>query len=359
MTGPAKHTRGQILALFALALLPIMAMVGLSIDGGNIYLQRRTAQNGADAAALAGVYALSSVSAGTSDTTIGEAISCLVNQNQFGTTPSGSAIFVAANGNALSPSVSINLASSCAVPSTATTVPSNASGVHVTSTIGPFNTYILGMIGLTSTTVNGQATAVGTAMTSEDIGATGSDFLALCGGYMVVESTDATEDIFQTVTPPVVNYSTYSGTEYWLESQEMDYTQNANLPDPPYPDCPDANGTGFWGAINPSTDIVSIPALVPTQHGNVNEVSRIQALCSATSQGDPTTSPAGTCYLPIPISNDTGNDASHADIVTFACFQMMYVNSGNNIWAGILATGFSVCPKVPGSTYGGDGQITA
>lgn len=48
--------RGQILALFTIALVAIVAMVGLVIDGGDAFLQRRQMQNVADAAAMAAGY---------------------------------------------------------------------------------------------------------------------------------------------------------------------------------------------------------------------------------------------------------------------------------------------------------------
>jgi Flp pilus assembly protein TadG len=44
---------GQIIVLFALALVAIVAMVGLVLDGGSAYAQRRSEQNAADLAALA------------------------------------------------------------------------------------------------------------------------------------------------------------------------------------------------------------------------------------------------------------------------------------------------------------------
>ncbi|HOG45839.1 MAG TPA: pilus assembly protein TadG-related protein [Anaerolineae bacterium] len=50
--------RGQTLVLFALALVAMIGFLGLTIDGGNLYAERRLAQNAADAAALAGAYAL-------------------------------------------------------------------------------------------------------------------------------------------------------------------------------------------------------------------------------------------------------------------------------------------------------------
>lgn len=50
--------RGQFLVLFALALVAMIAMVGLVIDGGSAFAQRRAQQNAADLAALAGAGAL-------------------------------------------------------------------------------------------------------------------------------------------------------------------------------------------------------------------------------------------------------------------------------------------------------------
>lgn len=53
---PSK--RGQILPLFALSLVAIVAAVGLVIDGGFTFAQRRAEQNAADLAAFAGANAL-------------------------------------------------------------------------------------------------------------------------------------------------------------------------------------------------------------------------------------------------------------------------------------------------------------
>jgi Flp pilus assembly protein TadG len=49
--------RGQLLVVFALALVALIAMVGLIIDGGDTFLQKRDQQNVADAAAMAAGYA--------------------------------------------------------------------------------------------------------------------------------------------------------------------------------------------------------------------------------------------------------------------------------------------------------------
>src|SRR4051794_7658694 len=49
----AHKMRGQVAIVIAVAMVVLIAFVGLAIDGGSMYAQRRTAQNSADAAALA------------------------------------------------------------------------------------------------------------------------------------------------------------------------------------------------------------------------------------------------------------------------------------------------------------------
>ncbi len=50
---PSNRQHGQILVLFALSLVAIIAMVGLVLDSGSAFAQRRSEQNAADVAALA------------------------------------------------------------------------------------------------------------------------------------------------------------------------------------------------------------------------------------------------------------------------------------------------------------------
>ena len=49
--------RGQALIVIALVAVALVGMVGLVIDGGRAFLDRRNAQNAADSAALASAYA--------------------------------------------------------------------------------------------------------------------------------------------------------------------------------------------------------------------------------------------------------------------------------------------------------------
>lgn len=55
--GRDRHQDGQVLVLFALGLVAMIAMVGLVLDGGDTFAQRRDQQNGADLAAVAGANA--------------------------------------------------------------------------------------------------------------------------------------------------------------------------------------------------------------------------------------------------------------------------------------------------------------
>ncbi len=52
--GGRRSRRGQMIVLFALLLVVLMGMVGLVLDGGGSFAQRRSEQNASDLAALAG-----------------------------------------------------------------------------------------------------------------------------------------------------------------------------------------------------------------------------------------------------------------------------------------------------------------
>ncbi len=54
---PRNAERGQMLVIFALALIGVIGTVGLVIDGGSTFVQKRDEQNVADAAAMAAGYA--------------------------------------------------------------------------------------------------------------------------------------------------------------------------------------------------------------------------------------------------------------------------------------------------------------
>ena len=70
-TPDRTHERGQLLVVFAIALVGVIGMVGLVIDGGSTFVQRRDQQNVADAAAMAAGYAYA---AGSNITTAAQSI---------------------------------------------------------------------------------------------------------------------------------------------------------------------------------------------------------------------------------------------------------------------------------------------
>jgi hypothetical protein len=66
----AERQRGQVLVLFALLLPVLFAALAVLVDGGYLYGQRRSAQNAADAGALAAALAVASGGACNGDATI-------------------------------------------------------------------------------------------------------------------------------------------------------------------------------------------------------------------------------------------------------------------------------------------------
>lgn len=56
----SRRRSGQVLVIVSLSMIALLGMVGLAIDGGNLYAQRRQVQNAADAGALAGARVMAS-----------------------------------------------------------------------------------------------------------------------------------------------------------------------------------------------------------------------------------------------------------------------------------------------------------
>jgi Flp pilus assembly protein TadG len=96
-TQKLKSERGQILVLLAVGFVVLLGFVALAVDGGMVLLDRRSSQNAADAAALAGAYKLArnpddpkihltdSAYMHILETTITNAGSVIANANLYGT----------------------------------------------------------------------------------------------------------------------------------------------------------------------------------------------------------------------------------------------------------------------------------
>ncbi len=77
--------RGQALVIMAIGLIVLLIVVGLVVDGGTIFMERRHAQNAADAAALSGTRMLARAVCsqdGADDAAILDAIRQIVTSNQ-------------------------------------------------------------------------------------------------------------------------------------------------------------------------------------------------------------------------------------------------------------------------------------
>lgn len=149
-TWPAARgrCRGQTLVLFAL-FLPVLVLAGVvvALDGGNLFLQRRYAQNGADAAAMAGARAL----ALRQD--VAGAISGILAQNPGVLTTSAVAQqqWLDGNGNVLG--------------AVGGSPPANAVGVEVTVT-RQFTPFFGRVLGIGSFTVQARARAMAPGVTT-------------------------------------------------------------------------------------------------------------------------------------------------------------------------------------------------
>ena len=124
---------GQMLVIFSLCLVAIIAMTGLVIDGGLTFVQKREQQNVADAAALAGAYAY-------------------VNSTNQGDAAPAAQAAAAANGFTHgTDGVTVTVSSSMA-----------GGALNVTATVTkPHRNYFSGIVGFTSWPVTTTATAIG------------------------------------------------------------------------------------------------------------------------------------------------------------------------------------------------------
>ena len=345
VTPPASHREpAQILAIFAVALVALVAFVGAVLDGGNLYVQRRTAQIAADAATLAGTRALRFATA-ASNTSVAQAICTYVNANAFGITPAATAYFVGMDG--ATNVGAISLPSGCSGTPANTTIPNTASGVHVDTQIGPFSTYLLGVVGVSTLSAEAHASAQVGLATGLKAGQTPP--LAGCGDYMITAPQGAGTDILGgtgTAGDPyyVPRLASQLGggaggpNDFILQSSQMTQSQ-------PTPPCPSIGGNSSWKGmiIPPASGTVTLPTSVPLDNGNTD--ADLAATCLATGQPAPTNAP-GVCRLLIPIA---AGGVDVANLVAFACFDVYEGSNGTEKWRGVLVDGMQ-CPPYA-STY--------
>ena len=339
-----QHTRepAQVIALFAIALLAMLAMVGVVVDGGTLYLQRRTAQNAADAGALAGARVLQQAVFQYADSPasldVGTAICYYAHQNWFGHVPETTANFVTTSGP-----VTINVPTSCAAPTGGTPqlIPSGTSGVRVHVLIGPYDTFLVGIVGLRQLQAEASASAqVGV------LGIPGPAItpLAGCGPDMLTSGTlpipfvdllDDSNNIDETL------YDHFPAIDVVLQGSQM--TQNETSQCPKWNNNSSAwkgqiDTSGISGTFAPGPDS-QIP--VPVAVGNSTIDAIISSMClSLYGPGHDPTGVSGppdpnVCRLLVPIAAPP-NPTDKANIVTLACFSLYDGGTGTQKWRGVL-----------------------
>jgi Flp pilus assembly protein TadG len=128
-----KHEEGQSLVLIALAMVALVAIVGLVVDGGRVYAARRQSQNASDAGAFAGasVLATRTGSGPSDDAKIRDAVRAYALDNGIAATSDITAYYM-------------NHATQLSQVGTGT-VPSNATGIRVYTTIN-IPTFLIGVV---------------------------------------------------------------------------------------------------------------------------------------------------------------------------------------------------------------------
>jgi Flp pilus assembly protein TadG len=154
----SDNERGQAIVILALMMIGLLAFAALAIDGGNAYVERRRAQNGADAAALAGARQIwiQQVAENASETDLLTVINQAAEGNGItpGSSPTNNPNVVAyyttdADGTTINPNQIGTLGF----------IPPGVTGIRVNAGRN-FNTFFGGFVGHTAMAASARATAI-------------------------------------------------------------------------------------------------------------------------------------------------------------------------------------------------------
>ncbi len=161
--------KGQAAVLLALAMIGLLAIVGLALDGGMLYWNQRRAQNGADAAAIAGTTAIvdyyvdSGFRCGASEQTVLDMVHNYATVNEVPGAATGNVrAYYLAQDNSGNRVVLLNGSGQpWEIVGGTATVPCNKGivGIQVLATF-PQDTFLAGVIGIAETSVTVRASAV-------------------------------------------------------------------------------------------------------------------------------------------------------------------------------------------------------
>lgn len=379
-----KRSRGQIIIMVAALAVSLTAMIGLAVDLGVAFAERRTVQNAADSAALAGAHVLATWSTSNPSLSADTDVAAMVSQNKMSATASQTydCYYVDENDDRVS---------DCDKP-----VPSNATGVHVTVT-EKHDTYFIRVVPGAPKTVTTSASA--TAHVQAVTSGVGSDSpFVVCGvdtdlasgGTMSILNSSAdslpstpavtvqnldypvsTGSQFQVVllaskkktptpTPAPTGSSTATSTgtatggggsdsgSYTINSSA--YGQTFELHGPQIADCGNKSNS-FKGLSDPNSDYgKTIPGWFDTLTGDKAGPTRvrvdgIQGCASGTDD------PNG-CVLIVPIASQASNGKFY--VVTVGAF--LVTQSHANAHVGTLLSNYVIgTPSGQGQWDGSNG----
>lgn len=164
-----EQQRGQVIAILAIAMVALLAMTALIVDGGTAFAQQRITQNGADASSEAGAVVLMQRLAGVVPAKTGDDVDTAVQTIAAtnGLTTPVQACYTDINGVPLNADGTTNsdclaaaqVGQGLPIPPCSACPGGFASGVRVAGS-RPFGTFFAGIVGLTGFTASATATAI-------------------------------------------------------------------------------------------------------------------------------------------------------------------------------------------------------
>ena len=300
---------GQALVIIAGGMIGIMAFMGIVVDIGWGLYQRRTAQNAADAAALAGIRVIattdpSACNVGTLRNSIDTYITTYVQENS-GSTATNSWHFVDNQGNTVADS------DAC-----------TATGVSVTADRS-YDTFFLSIIGRTQGATSGNAVARVRVLE----GFTGGAPFIGCGTSLDQYPSGTTVNVLDTTHNPPGILPQYIGTTFQLHGPQVGQDGA---------DC--GAGNEFKGNASDSQNgCSSLPCDYEYQNGTRAGPTQVRVAgaapgCSGTTWDQ--------CVLIIPLADGLGSISNSLHIVTWAAFLVTEVsaNEHTGVLLGVVFT---------------------
>ena len=171
-TTPDHRTRregGQVLVIVVAAMVSLLGMTGLIVDGGNAWSQQRLTQNATDAASEAGAVVLAQNMGGSpkTDADVQAAVAASVTTNGI---TLQNAYYTDYQGNLLTSAGTVTTVPATAAVVGGGTIPPNTQGVQANGQKS-FRTYLTGIVGINSLGVGASATTVAGGLTGIGAGA--------------------------------------------------------------------------------------------------------------------------------------------------------------------------------------------